>query len=456
MIRITFHGGSRDVTGANYLIETDKSKVLVDCGLIQGGLHVEERNFAPFAYDPKTVDALLLTHAHIDHTGRAPKLFKEGFLGKIISTYPTHDLLKVMLEDSQGLMEAEAEREKREPLYTKRDVERALEHSYGVDYGKIIEITDDIRVRFRDAGHILGSAIIEMWVKSAEGEKKIVFSGDLGNSPVPLLRPTELIDEAEYVLVEAVYGDRIHEDREERKNVLEDAIEDTIAKGGTLMIPAFAIERIQEMLYELNSLVENRRIPPIPIFIDSPMAINATAVYRKYPQYYNTQATHLIKSGDKLFDFPRLKFTYTSEESIAINDVPPPKVILAGSGMSTGGRILHHERRYLPDPNSMLLIIGYQVAGSLGRRVLDGADEVRIFGEPVAVRARVRAIGGYSAHADQEALAHWVGHIHKGGKLKKVFIVQGEEGPALALRQILRDNLGIDAVAPVYGESFDL
>lgn len=440
------------MTGANYLIETETSKVLVDCGLAQGTRHAEKQNYEKFPYDPASIGAVLVTHAHIDHTGRLPKLVKDGFRGKIFMTRPARDFVEIMLADSQELMADEAKNEKEKPLYSKEDVARTLEFIETAEYGEEVTVTRDIKFRFRDAGHILGSAIIEVWANST----KIVFSGDLGNPPVPLLRPTEFIDEADYVVVESTYGDREHEKLDERKNLLEDIIEDTFVKGGILMIPVFALERTQELLYELNSLVENHRVPRIPIFIDSPLAIDATKIYKKYPEYYNEKATYLIESGDQLFQFPGLKFTYTAVESKTINDVPPPKIIIAGSGMSNGGRILHHERRYLSDPNSFILFIGYQTAGTLGRRIADGEKEVKIFGETVPVRCGVRAIGGYSAHADRAKLRDWVEHVKGGGKLKKTFVVQGEEGPALSFVQLLRDHLGIDAEAPMAGDSVEI
>jgi len=461
MATLTFHGGARSVTGANYLIETKHSKILVDCGLIQGTRHAEKENYKKFPYDAASIDAVLVTHAHIDHTGRLPKLVKEGFRGKIFMTRPTRDFTEIMLQDSQGIVAEEAEREGREPLYSKEDVVGTTQFIEGVEYGKKIQVTEDVRCRFRDAGHILGSAIIELWLdreaSSAKRETvKIVFSGDLGNPPVPLLRPTEYINEADYVVIETTYGDRLHEKREERKDLLEDAIEDACEKGGVLMVPAFALERTQELLYEINSLVENHQIHEVPVFIDSPLAIDATKIYRKYPEYYNKEATYLIESGDQVFQFPRLKFTYSTEESKAINDVPPPKIIIAGSGMSTGGRILHHERRYLPDPKSLLLIIGYQAAGTLGRRIFDGEKDVKIFEESIAVKCGVQAIGGYSAHADQEGLYKWVAHIKKGSRLKKIFAVQGEEGPALEFVQLVRDHLGVSAEAPMAGDRVEL
>jgi metallo-beta-lactamase family protein len=449
-MKLHFHGGARIVTGTNYLLEVGNTKILIDCGMFQGAQHVEDKNYEDFPFNPEEIDFLLVTHAHIDHTGRIPKLYKDGFQGKILATRPTKDFAKNMLEDSQGILEYEAKKLKRKPLYKKIDVEKSLKLIEGVNYGKKIDLDKGISCRFRDAGHILGSAIIEVW---AEG-KKIVFSGDLGNPPVPLLKPTEFIKEADYVVIESTYGDRIHEVGKQRKDLLENAIEDTIAKRGVLMIPALALERTQELLYELNELVENHRIPKVPIFIDSPLAIRDLEVYRKYPEYYNKEAAYLIKSGDDLFKFPGLVLTKTVEESKRINDIKPPKIIIAGSGMSTGGRILHHEIRYLPNPNNTILFISFQIAGCLGRRIFDRVKEVKIFNEIIPVRAEVRAIGGYSAHADQETLRNWIDKVER--PIKHVFVVQGEEEPVLALVQVIRDHLGIEASAPMPGDVVEL
>ena len=449
-MKLHFFGGTQMVTGSNFLLETKNAKILIDCGLFQGIQHVEDKNYEKFPFDPKKIDFLLVTHAHLDHIGRIPKLFKDGFKGKILATRPTKDFAYEMLLDSQGILEDEAKRFHKEPLYKEIDVDKSIKLIEGVDYGEKINLGKGITCRFQDAGHILGSAIIEVWAE----KKKIVFSGDLGNPPVPLLRSTKFIEEADYVLIESTYGDRVHENKEHRQDVLENVIEDTVTQGGTLMIPAFALERTQELLFELNELVENHRIPQVPVFIDSPLAIRSLEIYKKYPEYYNQEATYLIESGDDLFKFPGLVFTETVEESKKINEVKPPKIIVAGSGMSTGGRILHHEIRYLPDPNSAILFASFQVAGSLGRRILDGAKEVKIFNENIVVRAKIRSIPAYSAHADQEMLRKWVDKIKR--PIKHVFVVQGEAGPALSLVQLIRDHLGIDASAPMLNEVVEI
>jgi len=440
-MKLHFYGGARWVTGVNYLLETKQAKILIDCGLFQGGRDARKMNRQKFPYQPSQIEAVLITHSHIDHIGRLPRLVKEGFRGKILATRPTKDFTQAMLFDAEKIGES---------IYSKSDVEKTLELFQGIDYGKKIKLNEEISFCFREAGHILGSAIIEIW---AEGQK-IVFSGDLGNPPVPLLRPTEFIQEADYVVVESTYGDRLHETKEQRKDLLEDVIEDTVTQGGTLLIPSFALERTQEVLYELNELIENHRIPRIPIFVDSPLAIKLTKIYQKYPDYFNQEAVYLIKSGDDLFKFPGLKMTRTAEESKKIKQVNPPKIIIAGSGMSTGGRILHHHKQYLADPKNTLLIICYQVPGTLGRKILAGVKTVKIFGQEIPNKIQVRAIGGYSAHADQEMLCLWVRQMKD--TLKKVFVVQGEEKSALALTQHIKDHLGLPAEAPEMNQVVEL
>ncbi|OGM91065.1 hypothetical protein A3A20_00520 [Candidatus Wolfebacteria bacterium RIFCSPLOWO2_01_FULL_45_19] len=450
-MRLTFHGGAKSVTGANYLVESGQANILVDCGLIQGGYYCDKRNFEPFPYEPDKISAAFITHAHIDHTGRLPKLIKDGFKGTVYSTPPTREFAGLLLADSENILNKEAQRENHAPLYGIDDVQKLMTQWQGVSYRKPIE-EKRFKITLYDAGHILGSSVV---VVESEG-KKIAFSGDLGNSPSPIIMPTESLEELDidYCVIESTYGDRFHEDVDKRKGILENIIEATVKTGGVLMIPAFAMERTQQLLFELNELVENGRIPRVPIFIDSPLAIKLTAVYREYRSYFNPEVRDLIKSGDDIFNFRGLKMTLATEESKAINEVPSPKIIIAGSGMSQGGRILHHERRYLSDPKNTILFVGYQAKNSLGRKILEGAKIVKIFGEEVPVNCRVEAIGGYSAHADQAQLLNWLKPARK--TLKKVFVVQGEEEASAALLRKIHDELAIEAVAPNVGDVIEI
>lgn len=445
-MKLTFYGGAGDVTGSNYVLESGGTKIMVDCGLHQGSHYAERQNFDPFPYDAKEINAVFVTHSHLDHTGRLPSLVRAGFKGKIYSTAATKDCAELMLLDSEHLLEMEALREKRPPLYTTEDVMQARQQWEGLRYHAPVTVGSFV-VELYDAGHILGSAFIKV---KAEG-KTIVFSGDLGNTPAPILRPTEKIEEADYCLIESTYGDRVHENVDRRKEQLEDVVEDAVRSGGTLMIPVFAMERTQELLYHLHQLFEENRVPRVPVFIDSPLAIKLTAVYKKYESYFNPETQHIAKSGDDILNFPGLRLTLTTEQSKEINGVPPPKIVIAGSGMSNGGRILHHEQRYLPDPKSTILFIGYQAAGTLGRAILDGANEVRIFGEQVPVRCKKVNIPGYSAHADQPRLLAWLSPMRRS--LKKVFVVQGEERSSDVLMHKIVDELAIAAEVPKPGET---
>ncbi len=452
MAKISFFGGAQQVTGACYLLEEGATKILIDCGLFQCPRFCEKQNGEEFPFNPADIDAVFITHGHIDHIGRVPKLARDGFRGKIYSTEPTQEFAAIMLEDSLGVLEKEARREGEEVFYSENDIARVLAAWEGKPYHERISV-GSFTVTIKNAGHILGSAIYEVDIAGA-APTRIVFTGDLGNSPAPLLQPVEYVKGAHYLVIESVYGDRVHENVTERKKKLEQVIEDTVASGGTLMIPVFSLERTQELLFEMNELVENKRIPRVPIFLDSPLAIKATAVYHKHGDLFNKAARTLIKAGDDLFRFPDLQFTEATEESKSINAVPAPKVIIAGAGMMQGGRITHHAKRYLPDPKSTILFIGYQAAGSLGRRIFDGADKVTIHGETIPVRAKVAAIGGYSAHADSDALFEFV--VHTEDTLKHVYAVQGEPASALYLAQRIKDNLGIAATAPKYGDSSPL
>jgi len=451
-MKLTFYGGTKNITGSNYLLENESGKILIDCGLHQGSSFCERHNFEPFPYDPKAIETVLITHAHIDHIGRLPQLYKAGFRGEIFSTPPTRDFAEQLLIDSEHILAKEAEEKKLTAIYNLEDINKTMVLWKTVDYHQKLKIKD-FEIEFHDAGHILGSSFI---VVSADG-KLIVFSGDLGNIPAPLVKDTETIKKADYVLIESTYGNRIHEDITARKDILEDTIEETVKSGGVLMIPAFAMERTQELLFELNELVGNDRIPKVPIFIDSPLAIKLTSVYKKYsqnPDYFDQEAISMFQKGDAIFNFPGLKLALTTEQSKEINDVPPPKVVIAGAGMSQGGRILHHEMRYLSDPKSTILFIGYQVNGSLGRRILEGAKTVKIFGEEIPVWCRIKAIAGYSAHADQNRLLDWLRPMKLS--LKKVFLVQGEEDQMLPLAQKIRDELAVETIMPSLGEEYVL
>jgi metallo-beta-lactamase family protein len=452
-MKLSFWGGARMVTGANYLLDDGQTKILVDCGLHQGSRYCEEHNFEPFPYQPDSIAAVFVTHAHIDHIGRLPKLYADGFRGKIYSTPPTRDFAEALLIDSEKILNKEAAALGRPPLYDLLTIEQLMSLWEGVPYHQPIR-QGGFEVEFYDAGHILGSSSV--MVATNEG-KKIVFSGDLGNSPAPLIRPTEPIKQADYLLLESTYGSRQHPEPERRKDLLENIVEETVKAGGTLMIPAFALERTQELLFELNELIENHRIPRVPIFLDSPLAIKLTAIYKKYsknPMYFNEEAITLLRSGDAIFDFPGLTLTLTTEQSKEINQVSSPKIIIAGSGMSQGGRIIHHERRYLGDPQSTILFVGYQALGSLGRQILDGAKKVKILGEEVPVRCRVESISGYSAHADQLGLLAWLRPMRLS--LQKVFLVQGEEEEMTALAQKIKDELALPTEMPKLGEAVDL
>jgi metallo-beta-lactamase family protein len=450
-MKLTFHGGTGMVTGALYLFETDTTKLLVDCGIMQGSNEAEEANKKPFPFNPKEIQAVILTHAHMDHSGRIPKLFHDGFEGKVYSTAPAKEEAHELFKDALKIMRYDQKGD--EPLmYENEDIDRTLSHWQTVSYKKPFQV-GDISVEFLNAGHILGSASAVL----EHNGTRVVCSGDLGNVPVPLIRGTQYPSDVSYALIESAYGNRVHEPVEERQGKLEDLIEDTVKAGGTLMIPAFSLERTQQLLYELNDLVEGGRIPEVPIYVDSPLAIRLTDVYQRYaqdPEFFEPETIKQIKEGDEIFNFPRLHFTLTTQESKEINQTPPPKVIIAGSGMSTGGRILHHEMRYLSDPNSTILFVGFQPEGSLGRQIIDGASVVTIMGEKVPVRARVEVIGGYSAHADQPLLLEWVRHMKD--TLKKVFVVQGELDQSLPLAAKIKDEFAVDAIVPEPGQVVEL
>jgi metallo-beta-lactamase family protein len=446
---ITFCGGVGMATGANFLLETEAGKNLIDCGLVQGSKFAEEANRNNFPYDVTSIKNLFVTHAHADHIGRIPKLVRDGFRGVIWSTPETKRLSAVMLPDILMQMRRETGEQNIEPIYSSGDIDIALDLWKEIPYHQTTTIAD-FAVTLLDAGHILGSTMFE-FVKNG---KKIVFTGDLGNSPTPLLRDTEIITDADYMVMESVYGDRNHEPKSERRAKLKRVINDTIKRGGTIVIPAFCLERTQVILYELNNLIEEKEIPNIPVFLDSPLAIKVTNVYKAFSADFNKNVQQEQSEGDNIFQFPGLKFIRTAEESKDIARHQGSKIIIAGSGMSTGGRVIQHEREFLGDPQSTILIVGYQAAGSLGRELQDGAKLVRIEGQMIPIKANIEIILGYSSHKDSDHLIEFVENTAK--TLKCVWVAMGEPKSSLFLTQRLRDYLGVNAVYPKIGETVTL
>ncbi|MFH2018522.1 MAG: MBL fold metallo-hydrolase [bacterium] len=452
-MKISFFGGAGQVTGSCSLVETNGKKILLDCGMFQGSHFNEDRNQDPLPFDPKELSAVLVTHAHLDHVGRLPLLSKGGYEGRFYANPATVDLAQYIMEDAHAVMTENNRKYGTPILYDISDVANVEQQFKKVEYYEEIapDHLDGVKIKFYDAGHIFGSAFIEI---QAEG-KKIVFSGDVGNTNVPILRETDsLPDNLDALVCESTYGNRVHETTKMREQIILGEVSEAVKAGGVLMIPAFSLERTQELLYELHELIDRKKLlPRIPIFLDSPLAIRATTVYRKYPKYYDEIASRIFKEGDDMFRFPGLKMCETREESKQINSIHGPKIIIAGSGMMNGGRIQHHAMRYLPEKSNTLLIVGYQAEGTVGRQILNGSPYVKIFGDRIPVRCQVRAIGALSAHADQKKLVRWIGEPKN--MPKNIFLNHGEPDASSGLAVAIKDGLDVNAQVVTEGLIYD-
>ncbi|HHW32431.1 MAG TPA: MBL fold metallo-hydrolase [Clostridiaceae bacterium] len=467
-MKITFLGAARTVTGSCFYIETKDNKFLVDCGFFQG-YKDGNLNEDPFPFDPSKLDFILLTHAHIDHSGRIPKIFLEGFKGEVIATKATCELCRIMLPDSGYIQEFENEWLNRKrlragkppvkPLYTHQDAINCMELFRSVSYGELVQINKNIKVRFNDAGHMLGSAIIELWAEENDRITKLVFSGDLGNKGMPILRDPEIIEDADYLIIESTYGNRLHMGKSEKADKFAEIILNTVKRGGNIVIPSFAVGRTQEIIYELNKQLgkndpKYQKIMNLPVFVDSPLAISATEVFRNNLDCYDEEARSYIESGDNPLDFPTLRFTRTAEESKKLNNNTESKIIISASGMCEAGRIKHHLKHNLWRQESSIIFVGYQAEGTLGRKLLDGAKKVKIFGEEISVNAHIEMLEGFSGHADKEGLLSWIKAFSK--KPRKIFIVHGENQQIEEFAEIIKNELKIDTVIPSLGETYKI
>lgn len=458
-MRLTFLGAANMVTGSSYLLEVADYKLLIDCGMFQGSKVITNLNHRDFSYDPTALNAVLLSHAHIDHSGLLPKLCNQGFKGKIYATKVTTELCGILLPDSAHIQEFDTEianrkgrragRKPVEPLYTVEQAYKALTHFSPVGYSEKLVLSDAITVRFQDAGHILGSSMIEVWVTEENNTVKLLFSGDLGQPNQPLIKDPTYVDTADYIIVESTYGNKLHS-HEDKEALLCDIVNDTVGRGGNLVIPSFAVGRTQTILYHLHNLLQKKLIPDIPVIIDSPLAIKATDIFMNNIQDFDREAYEQLVNGNEhpLF-LPKLKFTQTADESKELNSLEEPAIIISASGMADAGRILHHLKHNLWRPESSVLFVGYQAQGSMGRRLLEGITKVKIMGEQISVKAKIYNIDGFSAHADREQLMTWL----KNFKCEpaNIFVVHGESDSAKNLAQLIDSELHYSVHIPQYG-----
>ncbi|WP_027722518.1 MBL fold metallo-hydrolase RNA specificity domain-containing protein [Maridesulfovibrio zosterae] len=464
-MKITFMGAAKTVTGSCYIIETDKVRFAVDCGLHQGNAEIEKRNRAISDYRPKELDFILITHAHIDHTGLLPAAVRHGFSGPIYMTQPTRDLLDIMLLDSAFIQEMETEWANRKrlrkglapinPIYEQEDAAATVPMMRTVQYGATFEPAEGITVSFRDAGHILGSAFIELWVKEGGETTKVVFSGDLGHKDQLIVRNPSIIEKADYLLMESTYGDRNHKDASNSLAELAEAIKWSYSQGGKVVIPAFAVERSQQLIYSLRLLYEDGRLPKdMPVYLDSPLAIRATEVFRNHPEFFDLEAKEMLHNGDDPLSLPSLKFTLDTESSQAINNTDGPAVIISASGMANAGRIKHHLRHNIWKKNASIVFVGYQGVGSPGRRIVNGADNITIFGEKLKVEAKIFTINGFSGHAGQDEMIEWLKNFDSPAM--KVILTHGEPKGQKVLSALIKQKLGYKVHIADYREELML
>ena len=459
-IKLQFLGAVQNVTGSRHLLEANGTRILVDCGLYQER-QFRDRNWEPFTIPPNSIDAVLLTHAHLDHCGLLPKLVKEGFGGKIYCTAATAEIAQIILLDSAKLQEEDAKfklkRHKREgkkskypvvPLYKASDAEACFPMFQSVKYSQTVKIGDGIETRFCEAGHVLGSSIIKVTVNQNGDSRSVLFSGDLGRPHRPILRDPAVVGEADYILIESTYGDRVHHGRDDTKKMIAEVINSTRETGGKIIVPSFALERSQELLYYINELLLENAIPQITVFLDSPMAAGITKVFKKHSELYDEEMTELMSNHESPFNFPGLKITGSTEESKAIKDIKGTVMVIAGSGMCTGGRIKHHLVNNITGPENTIMFVGYQAVGTLGRRIVNGEEEVRILGQNYPVKARVVKVNGFSAHADKEELYAWLSGLKKPPR--KLFVVHGEAESAQHFADYIGQKTGWQVVVPAY------